>query len=121
MMSVICPGCGAEVDIEMVISTVEGRKRLRHVFQQLDHRLKSRPPLPQNPGSDVLSRVIVRLAQLREEACLSQALLARELGLSEWTIHRWESKGKGPGVNECVRWAKALGTTLETLLKEVGA
>lgn len=118
MMSVTCPGCGIEVDVEMLISTVEGRKRLRLIFQQMDQRLKSRSP-QQSLRSDVLSKVIARLARLREEACLSQALLARELGLSEWTVHRWESKGKGPGVNECVRWAKSLGTTLEAVLKEV--
>jgi DNA-binding XRE family transcriptional regulator len=117
----MCPSCGAVINIEELVASVKGRKAVRAALQNVDHRSKPRPPLLKNPGGNVLSRVIARLARMREEACLSQALMAQELGLSEWTVHRWEHNGRGAGVDECVRWARALGTTLETILKEVGA
>jgi len=125
-MILTCPNCSGDVLladpamrvlIERLASTVEGRKLVRAALQSVDRRLESRPPAPStNPG--LLARVVEHLSRLRQEACLSQAALARQLEVSEWTVHRWE-KCHGPGVDACEKWAAALGTSLKDVLLKV--
>jgi DNA-binding transcriptional regulator YiaG len=119
--SLVCLTCSAELlltelHIEALLSTVEGRKLVRAAIQKVDRRLEARPPATTNTG--LLARVVEHLSRLRQEACLPQAALARQLGVSEWTVHRWE-KCRGPGVDACEKWAQALGTSLKAILIEV--
>jgi DNA-binding XRE family transcriptional regulator len=126
-MILTCPTCSADVPllepamrvlIETLAMTVEGRKLVRSVIQSVDRRLKARPSLQENPGPEVLPRVVTHLARMRQEACLSQAILARELGVSEYTVHRWEGQRSKPGLDDCVKWARVLGTTLKDVLEK---
>jgi DNA-binding XRE family transcriptional regulator len=123
LMSMVCPNCLAPLDLKRLletwIETVEGRKAVRLIVQQADKRLKARPPRQANPGPEVLPRVVAHLVRLRQEACLSQAVLAKEVGVSEYTVHRWESRLRGPGLDDCIKWARVLGTSLEDVLETV--
>ncbi len=54
----------------------------------------------------------------RKWAGKSQSWLARQLGVAEFTVRRWERGSCAPGVNTIGRIAEALGVTASWLLTE---
>lgn len=57
-----------------------------------------------------------RLAKLRQEQGLSQAALAKIIGISQPMIEYYERRAKNPGVAFAVKAAKALGISTDELL-----
>lgn len=57
-----------------------------------------------------------RLAKLRQAQGLSQAELAKTIGISQPMIEYYERRAKNPGVDFAVKAAKALGVTTDELL-----
>ena len=57
----------------------------------------------------------IRLRQLREEHGLSQAALARKLGVSKETIYRYESNVQIPSLERAKQLAIVLRTSLDYL------
>lgn len=119
-----CPKCKHNFEsnhediINEIISTVEGRKLIRKVLGQTDNRVRTRIPKSDiDTKSGILSKVIKRFIELRSKACLTQSVIANELGVSSWTVHRWELSGKGPGIDLCEKWANILGTNLKDILE----
>lgn len=56
------------------------------------------------------------LKEQRENAGLSQAALARETGIKQQNISRWESNMHIPDVMQCAVLAKYYGITIEELI-----
>ncbi len=56
-----------------------------------------------------------RVRELREARGLSQADLARLLGVSAYTVGRWEAGQMVPAARNARRLAKRLGVSLEEL------
>lgn len=108
-----------KLNVEEWVKTARGRKIVREIIKRADARLNTRPTRVENPNSSVLIQVIQHLAVVREKAGIAQSRLAKDLGLSMWTIHRWERHGKGPSMDECERWARALGTSLKEVFGEL--
>src|SRR5262249_44162614 len=57
-----------------------------------------------------------RVAALREERGLSQERLAKEAGISVWTLRRWEQRGQTPLVKVLVQVARVLEVSLDDLV-----
>ena len=62
-----------------------------------------------------------RLAKLRQAQGLSQAELAKIIGISQPMIEYYERRAKNPGVDFAVKAAQALGVTVDELLGVAGA
>ena len=56
------------------------------------------------------------LRRQREVAGISQSRLAKETGIKQQTISRWESNMHTPDIEHCIILAKYYGITLEELL-----
>jgi transcriptional regulator with XRE-family HTH domain len=61
-------------------------------------------------------RYAAMLKSLRERAGLSQAELARRLGINQPSLSRWESGQGEPGLSIIRPLAAALGVDIETLV-----
>lgn len=60
--------------------------------------------------------VITRLKEARESAGLSQAKLARRLGITAAAIGNYESGIREPPMDLCARWAEACGQCLHLVV-----
>lgn len=58
-----------------------------------------------------------KLEQLRKDKGLSQAELAKELGVDQSTVCLWEKEKTFPRVEVAIRLAEALGCTLEEIYR----
>ncbi|MBQ8309304.1 MAG: helix-turn-helix transcriptional regulator [Clostridia bacterium] len=56
------------------------------------------------------------LKQQRQRIGLSQSQLAKETGIKQQTISRWENNTHKPDIEQCVILAKYYGITLEELI-----
>lgn len=56
------------------------------------------------------------LKQHRENAKLSQTKLAKETGIKQQNLSRWENNTHLPNVLDCARLAKYYGITIEELI-----
>jgi DNA-binding XRE family transcriptional regulator len=119
-----CPLCfdplteeQCKVIVDELALSVEGRDIIRKALK--DKRLKTKTPQMKNGESNILSNIIKYLTNLRVKQHITQATVAKEIGISEWTVHRWETRGKGPGVEICEKWANFLGTSLRIVLNEI--
>ena len=119
-----CPLCldslteeQCRIIVEELVLSVEGRNIVREALK--DKRLKTKTPFMKNDKSNILSNIIKCLTNLRVKAHLTQVDVAKELGISEWTVHRWETQGKGPGVEMCEKWANFLDSSLRIILNEI--
>lgn len=59
--------------------------------------------------SDPVHLVIAQLIAARREQRLSQAALARRLGITQTAVSYWESGKRDVSLVDAVRWAGALG------------
>ena len=60
-----------------------------------------------------------RIAQLRKEKNLSQAELAKRVGVSRQTVNMIENGDYNPTINLCIAICKALNLTLNDLFWEI--
>lgn len=58
----------------------------------------------------------VRVRNLRRRLKLTQAQLAKDLGLEQASISRWETGERTPDLRHIMRLSERLGTTIETLV-----
>ena len=58
------------------------------------------------------------ITAVRESAGLTQAELARRIGVSRQQLNNWESGFRRPTVESLLKIAQALHVPLETLIKE---
>lgn len=58
--------------------------------------------------------VMTQLIKARKAAGLSQATLAKRLGVTQTALSYWESGKRAPSFAEVARWAAALGLALYT-------
>lgn len=121
-----CPKCfdplndeECKVLLGQIVATVEGRSFVRQILKHQDKRLSTKIPQMKNNKSDILSDIIRYLTKLRLDQNLTQLTVAKKLNVSEWTVHRWETLGKGPGVEMCEKWANLLGASLRIVLNEI--
>jgi putative transcriptional regulator len=64
------------------------------------------------------SEITMRVKELREEKGLSRVALAEAVGTSPQTIWNIEEQGSVPLLSLALRLARALGVSVEELLKE---
>lgn len=63
-----------------------------------------------------MNKFAERLKELREEKELSQRSLAKELGVSQAAIARWEANIQTPNIDVAIMIAKYFGVTTDYLL-----
>ena len=67
---------------------------------------------------DRAKRVRTGLKELRELAQITQAQLARKVGVAEKAVRSWENDGAIPSFDKAVKLARVLNVSLERLAQE---
>ncbi len=75
--------------------------------------------MPRPPKNEVFTKAEVgrRVRELRASRGLTQAELARKLGMPQPNVSEIERGGRGLTVHQAVRLAKALGVTTDAILQ----
>ena len=72
-----------------------------------------------NAAIDEVETLGQRIARLRGAANLTQEQLAARADVPVWSLRNWEHDRRRPRADAILRLARALGTTVETLLQSL--
>lgn len=87
--------------------------KLREALENLRH-----PIIPKAGQSVNTSAIGLNIFRCREKSGISRKELAANMGVALQTVYRWENGDRLPDIITFMRLAKALGVSIETLMRE---